>query len=234
MHTKETRILTTLRVLEAMLNMNDTVFRYLPGFVFMNDISDDGENIGVYNLFANDTALNTLGYTRPEICKLGKGFFREILDDESYSTFQQSVEYLLRKENDEKSFGSPFRMKKKNGDFVWVIGYCKLLKNYFKAPAILTLHNLMPIGEEMLGDVQVARLLRENRQIVHKSEFKKISQAEIKVLKLIKTGLSAKKIAEKLFISEDTVNTHKKKMMKKLCLPNAAALAAFANDYGLE
>jgi DNA-binding NarL/FixJ family response regulator len=55
-----------------------------------------------------------------------------------------------------------------------------------------------------------------------------ITPREKSVLKLICEGFTNPEIAETLFLSVETVNTHRKKMLIKLNLPNSAALVKFA------
>lgn len=54
-----------------------------------------------------------------------------------------------------------------------------------------------------------------------------LSLREIEIVKLIKAGNVTKEIAEKLFISPRTVETHRANILKKLKLNNTAALLAF-------
>jgi len=57
----------------------------------------------------------------------------------------------------------------------------------------------------------------------------KLTRREIEVLKLIAKNLSNKEIASQLYISEDTVLTHRKNMMSKLEIHSAAGLVAFVH-----
>lgn len=56
------------------------------------------------------------------------------------------------------------------------------------------------------------------------SQQLKLSSREKDIIQLLKEGLTSKKIAEKLFISELTVKTHRKNIMKKLEVKNIAEL----------
>lgn len=59
-----------------------------------------------------------------------------------------------------------------------------------------------------------------------------LSRREIEVLKLIATGLTNKEIAEKLFISPLTVDSHRKNLIAKLDVRNTASLVKKAADDG--
>lgn len=58
------------------------------------------------------------------------------------------------------------------------------------------------------------------------------SQREKEVLELLAKGYSTKDIAKELFITEKTVETHRKNMAKKANVKNTAELVAFASARG--
>ncbi|MFY8137058.1 MAG: response regulator transcription factor [Flavobacteriales bacterium] len=55
-----------------------------------------------------------------------------------------------------------------------------------------------------------------------------ISDRELEVIKLIAEGYTNVEIAEKLFLSPHTVNTHRKNIMQKLGVNNTAAIVMYA------
>lgn len=61
----------------------------------------------------------------------------------------------------------------------------------------------------------------------------RLSAREREVVGLVRQGLTTREMAEKLFLSEFTVSTHRRNIMHKLELSNVAALVQFAIDYGL-
>ncbi len=62
----------------------------------------------------------------------------------------------------------------------------------------------------------------------------KLSKREIEVLKLITEGLTNHKIAEKLFLSTFTIDTHRKNIIQKVGVKNTAELVKFAFEQNLE
>lgn len=64
-----------------------------------------------------------------------------------------------------------------------------------------------------------------------KSDYHKIdtlSPRELEIIGLVKKGMSTKAIAEQLFLSEYTVDTHRKNILRKLQLSSASELIAYA------
>ena len=59
------------------------------------------------------------------------------------------------------------------------------------------------------------------------------SERELEVLRLVAEGHSSADIADKLFITYNTVSTHRKNMMKKAGVKRAVGLVSFARKHGL-
>ncbi len=64
----------------------------------------------------------------------------------------------------------------------------------------------------------------QNGQTIHKE----LSHREITILKLIVKGLTHQEIADKLFLSIHTVNTHRKNINKKLVIKTVSGLSVYA------
>jgi DNA-binding CsgD family transcriptional regulator len=60
-----------------------------------------------------------------------------------------------------------------------------------------------------------------------------LSKREIEILKLIWKGLISKQIADQLFISVNTVNTHRQRIIEKLGVSNTAEALHYAHGIGL-
>lgn len=82
---------------------------------------------------------------------------------------------------------------------------------------------------------QILERIREEGINVDDVEFDKlscdpisISEREIEIIALIAEGYTNGQIADKLFISNHTVNTHRKNIMKKLGVNNTAGIVMYA------
>jgi DNA-binding CsgD family transcriptional regulator len=60
-----------------------------------------------------------------------------------------------------------------------------------------------------------------------------LSEREFEILKLVEQGLSSEKIAKKLFLSINTVNSHRTKMLNKTGKKNISDLIYSYKDQGL-
>lgn len=72
-----------------------------------------------------------------------------------------------------------------------------------------------------------------NNMALEGSQAKKLSTKEQEILQLISEGETTKEIADKLFISTRTVETHRTNMMKKLDVKNTAELITKAAKLNL-
>lgn len=62
---------------------------------------------------------------------------------------------------------------------------------------------------------------------------KHLTAREVEIIRYIADGLTNREIAEKLFLSLVTVDTHRKNMLAKLHLKNTASLVKYASDHKL-
>ncbi len=60
-----------------------------------------------------------------------------------------------------------------------------------------------------------------------------ITRREKEVLQLIGEGMTSQEVAEKLFISTHTVESHRKKLMEKFEVKNIISVIKLASEYGL-
>lgn len=60
-----------------------------------------------------------------------------------------------------------------------------------------------------------------------------LTKREVEIIRMITTGLTSKEIAEKLFVSEFTVNAHRRNISRKLDIHNPLGLLKFAREQGL-
>ncbi len=105
-----------------------------------------------------------------------------------------------------------------------------LLKNTGKDELVLALETVND-GENYYSS-DIKDVLNENKK-GDGDEISFLSKRELEVLRLIGQGNTNTQIAEKLFLSPYTVETHRKNMMHKLQLKNSAELVKYAVDRGL-
>lgn len=108
-----------------------------------------------------------------------------------------------------------------------------LLKNTGKSDLLHAIHTLHS-GESYVSE-EVNKLLL-NSFFKNPSKYQveeKLSERESQVLDCIANGLTTLEVAEKLFISKNTVETHRKNLLYKLKAKNTAELVNNAYKKGL-
>lgn len=110
-----------------------------------------------------------------------------------------------------------------------IAGY--VLKNIGKKELILALEKISAGGiyfsEEVLQEMTRASELKKEGDEAH------LTAREIEIIKLIEKELNNKRIAETLFLSERTVETHRKNIFRKTKTSGVIGLIKFAYEHKL-
>ena len=85
-------------------------------------------------------------------------------------------------------------------------------------------------GKRYLSD-EVSEILMQNMDESEESQL--LTPRETEIVKLIAEDYSNKEIAEKLFISERTVETHRKNILRKTGTSSAIGLLKWAREHGV-
>ncbi|GAB1463176.1 response regulator [Pedobacter sp.] len=109
-----------------------------------------------------------------------------------------------------------------------VDGY--VLKKYAQQELLSAIHAVAN-GRQFWSD-EVNRTLITALQ-TQDLQQNQVTDRELEVLKLLAQELTSKQIAEKLFISERTVETHRKNLMRKIGANNAIGLVRYAYAHKL-
>lgn len=195
------------------------------------------------NIYVHPQALNITGYT-PE-CFHDCEFIYSIIhpDDKDfvYEFSKRTIELsLLYKEDLKKNpfqivFSIDFRLKHKNGNYIKLNRKTSCLKTDHDGNMILAIvfytdvsrmgtsesHNIFWQGDKKYA------LHFEDLVKKYKKDYQ-ITKREKGILQMLATGETAKEIAEKLFISEHTVISHRKHLLKKTGTKNTAELVKAA------
>jgi DNA-binding NarL/FixJ family response regulator len=102
-----------------------------------------------------------------------------------------------------------------------------LLKNADKEEIIEAIHTVAK-GKTYLSDEAASTL----KNAAHE-DSPVLTRRENEILRLIADGLTNPGIAEKLFLSLSTVDTHRKSLMRKLNIKNTALLIRYAIEHKL-
>jgi len=105
-----------------------------------------------------------------------------------------------------------------------------ILKNSSKEELIKAIHTVNEGGIYFSGEAGEAL---QAYQKYSKNEMPVLSNREKEILSLISEGYTNPQIAEKIFLSQFTVDSHRKNLLAKLNVKNTATLIKFAVEHKL-
>ena len=121
-----------------------------------------------------------------------------------------------------------------NEHWTWHISSMKILMRDDAGKPVLLITFACPVDPMSHVTTKVSRLLEENEFLrTHYHQFSKLGKREKDVLKLLALGKSSAKIAEELFISVATVETHRKNIKNKLNANSSFDLSLYARAFDL-
>lgn len=184
-------------------------------------------------VWCNRTNEESLGYTLEEIQQIGTTrYLKEILHPDDQNIPEESIEFY--NERNETEFGGVFRAKHKTEQqYRWFIGWAKTFRKDAQGNVEQLLCVDVDMSPQMNTESQLIEALKENLRQKNRLLINSLRNREIEILTLICKGMRTKDIAEKLFISVNTVSTHRRNIQKKLGTANIADMVSLAREAGL-
>lgn len=190
-----------------------------------------------------DMAIEYMSPLGLKLINLSLDEIREISAKEYYERYfnpQDADDYVPKmlsflNENSDRSI-SFFQQVKFYGatDWVWHLSTTKILLRDRAGHPLLCITTAYPIDSFQLLDKKVERVLKENDFLrKHYHLFSKLTRRECDILTLLALGKSSPDIAENLFISVGTVETHRKNIRQKLNATSTFELTEYARAFDL-
>lgn len=112
-----------------------------------------------------------------------------------------------------------------------VSGY--LLKNIVQEELFLALEEIYKGNTYFSKEIKEKKEDNDRKIRIHKNSITELSRREKEILLLIVAENTTQEIADKIFISANTVNTHRRNLLSKLNVKNTAGLVKYAYENGL-
>jgi DNA-binding NarL/FixJ family response regulator len=221
-----------IEILKNKSRFFEDIVEKAPCFLYINEIGKTRQENTWRNVFLNKYALDNTGYTREEVDELGPDYFKEILHPDDFEVATLSIEHL-KNISDDEVFGGPYKYMPKNKDYKWLIGMSRVFKRDAEGNPRDFLNAAVIFNEELHTHNQIIDLLKENKRLLNENTVLKLTCREREVLKHLACGECSRKIAQKLNVSESTIISHRKNMLKKLNMHSTASLVNFAVENGL-
>lgn len=221
--------------------------KYIDIFENLEKISNSA--ISVFDFYKRDhsyvsTKYGTIfGWDMDRVHKEGIEYTNTLIHPDDLTLLIQSGNYFLRmifelppSERKDYKLWSEYRMKNPEGAYVRVIEQQMFLEGDKKGNIWLALGLLDLSPNQSKTETFQCRAINTKTNNLYLfppeelSHSANLSKREIEILKLISKGLISKQIADILYISVNTVNTHRQRIIEKLGVNNTAEALNLMNS----
>ena len=218
-----------LQIEEAIAGMT-SIAEKLPGVLIIHDMRDWSV------VWMSRRGLQQLGITAEEVKALSaEEYYSRFFNSEDTKDYVPKVFELIERNNDEETV-TYFQQVKfaKDDDWHWHMSSTRIFMRDLEGKPLLIITMSFPIDPKHHLSTKAGRLLEENDFLRKNFKlFAKLSKREKEVLKLLALGKSASDTAADLFISLNTVETHRKNIKQKLNTNSYYDLCQYARVFDL-
>ncbi|MDT3404049.1 response regulator transcription factor [Mucilaginibacter terrae] len=201
----------------------------LPGVVIIHKL--DGSVV-----WMSERGLALLGITQEEATQLSSAeYYNKFFNGEDAKDYVPKILTMLEHNNDDE-FCTYFQQVRYKGqaDYTWHMSSVKIWMRDAAGAPLYTITMAFPVEAMHHMKAKAERLLQENnflRQNINK--YASLSQRERDILKYMAEGKSSGDTAAELFISFNTVETHRKNIKRKLGTNSFYELSQYARAFDL-
>jgi DNA-binding CsgD family transcriptional regulator len=202
----------------------------LPGVVIIHDLRDWSV------AWMSDRGLKELGVSLAEVTSITvEEYHSRYFNHEDSKDYVPKLIGLLERNNDDDfcTFFQQVRFNIKEA-WNWHMSSIKILEHDDTGRPLLSITMAFPVDAMHHMTVKADRLLEENnflRKNFHL--YSELSKRELDILRLMALGKSVPETAELLFISSNTVETHRKNIRQKLDTNSYFELSQYARAFDL-
>ncbi|WP_228084925.1 helix-turn-helix transcriptional regulator [Mucilaginibacter sp. JRF] len=201
----------------------------MPGVIIIHQIVD----FSVVYMCSKGQKL--LGVTVKELHEMGTEYYPRYFNMEHMQGILPKMETLLRenKANESFSYFQQVKFAEKN-EWTWHMTSTGIFMWDDEGKPILTITVALPIDSMKEVEPKAERILQENIFLKdHADKFSLLSKREVSILQLVAKGKSSPEIAEELFISAETVQTHRRNIKQKLGISSNFEFTEYARAFNL-
>lgn len=215
-----------IQLLKEKCEFLEKVIHEVPANIYISNL-----DLGV--VWCNRSNEESLGYTLAEILEMGgMKYIETIVHPDDQQIPEDSITHYQQFNGAE--FGGLFRAKHKEEDqYKWFVGWAKAFSKNQQGEVKEVVCVDVDLSPAMNTESQLVQALKEKLKQKRSRVVRSLRKREIEILELICKGCSTKEIAEQLFISPNTVSTHRKSIQKKLGTTNVADLVSLGKEAGL-
>lgn len=196
----------------------------LPALFHINSSADSSL------IYVSQAGCDFLQLEREEIMPYSAEQLASLVSEDTLQNITPKFVEFYQEEDQYKVFSSFQQVKQQNKEgYVWVYTTTKIYQS-LAAPISLSIPvpQMGQISEKMVGLLEDNLFMRKNYQ-----RFAALTKREREIVSLVVQGVKRRDIAEQLFISLHTYDTHRKNIRKKLELKSSSDLTRYALAFGL-
>lgn len=216
--------------LRSKLSKIESFSKIVPGIIIIRELN------GFEPVFISESGLKLMHTKLEEIQTETDKFQNSFFHNEDIYDFKKKLQELEKVSNTERSQFTFFQQLKlaKENEWIWHICISEIFHRDENRLATHSITVANPINHLKHLPNKVNRLVAENLFFKQNLEkYQSLGKREREVLKLVALGKSSAEIANQLFISVETVNTHRKNIKEKLKINNTYGFSQYALAFDL-
>lgn len=200
-----------------------------PGITIVHNLITDGVE------YMSRRGLDLLQVSLPALQALGGDYYRRYFNPVDAEDYMPRIYELLWSDNpaDVVSFFQQVRTTE-NPEYTWYFSTTRVLLYDATCGPLLLITTANPIDSLHHVTHKVSRLLEENNFLrQHAPRFASLTRREREVLRLLALGHTAPQIGAELFLSTQTIETHRRNLRQKLQAESQFELGQYARAFDL-
>jgi len=182
-------------------------------------------------IWANEIFHETFDISKEEADKYQISRFINRFHPDDIKIMEKGFEQLMSEKKE--SFSAVFRLRYKDGCWTQIYTTRRVYKMIQDDMPRRIIGVSFSLTEPVCSRKKIEGLLKGNVAPGDQLAINILSDRELEIIKLIASGYTCKFIAKTLNISYHTVNTHRKRIAKKINAKNISEIARFAVENGL-
>ena len=200
---------------------------YMPGNVMVQDLASST------NTYMNQSGCNILQHSKEELAMLGSEYFTKFFPSEEISAIKSDLGKFIRQADHEKVYSFFQRVRPcAQQEYKWYITSTKLYTPNSNISQLM--HISIAVNDTCYAAKKMTYLCQQN-EFIQKNlqKYDTLTCREKEIIRMIANDDSSYTISDKLYISQHTVNNHRKNILKKLHINNISALIKFALAFNM-
>ena len=205
------------------------VEHHFPGAVIIHDLRTSSV------VYMSQWALNTLGVTIEELWQMGADYHMRFFNPEDSRDYAPKILGMLER-NIIDEFICHFQQVRASPehDWAWYLSGSRVFFRDDLGNPVLTLTIALPVDAQHHIAAKAQRLLEENNFLRNNLNlFNQLTRREKEILGMMAMDMSSEEMAAKLYISENTANTHRRNIKRKLRIETNYDIIRFAHAFDL-